>query len=61
MKTIMSEKEFREMVAHLAQVFKVTAQRLPANWNCERSFAVKQKVDEPPIAVEKGKPGRTSG
>jgi hypothetical protein len=61
MKTIMSEKEFGEMVAHLAQALKVTAQRLPPDWRCERSFAVKQKVDEPPIAVNKGKPSRANG
>lgn len=58
MKTIMSEKEFREMVAHLAAVFHVTVERLATNWKCERSFAVKQKVDEPPIAVKKGSPAR---
>jgi hypothetical protein len=53
MKTIMSEKEFREMVAHLAHVFHLSARRLPANWKCSRSFAVKQLVDEPPLAVTK--------
>lgn len=60
MKTIMSEQEFREMVAHLSAVLKVKPNRLAATWKCHRSFAVKQKVDEPPIAVNKSKARSTS-
>lgn len=59
MKTIMTEKEFSQMIAHLAETLAVRVELLPIDWSCDRSFAVRQKVDEPPIAVKKTHPGRT--
>jgi hypothetical protein len=52
MKTIMSEQEFHDMVAHLAEVFAGHGPSLSENWKCQRSFAGEQKADEPPISVK---------
>jgi hypothetical protein len=53
MKTIMSPKEFRDMIGHLAARLKVEAAELPATWRCDRSFAGPQKVDEPALSSSK--------
>lgn len=49
MKTIMSEKEFREMVGHLATTLSVNVDRLPTGWGCRRAFAAEQPDEEPPL------------
>jgi hypothetical protein len=52
MKTIMSPKEFREMIGHLAATLKIEAHELSA-WRCSRSFAGPQKVEEPALPSSK--------
>jgi hypothetical protein len=49
MKTILDEGEFRKMIAHLAHVLSVVADRLPDNWCCVRSYGAPQQDDEPPL------------
>jgi hypothetical protein len=53
MKAIMSPKEFREMIGHLAAKLKIDVTELPATWRCDRSFAGPQKVDEPALSSSK--------
>ncbi len=48
MKTIMDEEEFFAMVGHLAAVHEIKIDKMP-DWKCRRSFAVKQKTDEPAL------------
>jgi hypothetical protein len=45
MKTIMTEREFCDIVGHLAAVLEIPAREIPT-WVCSRSFA----IEEPPIA-----------
>jgi hypothetical protein len=47
-KGIMSESEFRSLVAHLAAVLDVTPE-LQDQWSCSRSFAQPEQVLEPPL------------
>lgn len=47
-KGIMSEPEFKSLVAHLASVMGVTPEHQP-NWACRRSFAQPEQVLEPPL------------
>jgi hypothetical protein len=47
-KGIMSEPEFKSLVAHLASVMGVTPKHQP-NWACCRSFAQPEQVLEPPL------------
>lgn len=50
MKTIMTEREFRSVIGHLAAVLNVQVQELQEGWQCDRSFAVEERpVDEPPL------------
>jgi hypothetical protein len=48
MKTIMDEEEFFSMVGHLAAVHEIKIGKMP-DWKCRRSFAAKQKSDEPAL------------
>ncbi len=50
MKGIMSTREFREMVSHIAAVNALPPQILSDGWRCSRSFAIPEPVDEPPLS-----------
>jgi len=49
MKTILSQTEFREVIAHLAVTLQIQPQQLPSDWKSNRSFAREQITDEPPL------------
>ena len=50
MKTIMTEREFRDMIGHLGHVLRVPRKKLPDGWECDRSFAKGESpTGEPPL------------
>lgn len=52
MKSIMSNAEFSAMAAHIAHIHGIALQPLPQGWQCVRSFAIEEPIDEPPLPDE---------
>jgi hypothetical protein len=48
-KTILTIAELRRVVGHLAVTMNAPLVRLDDNWECDRSYAVEQPSDEPPL------------
>jgi len=38
MKTILTESEFKKVLAHLVWALKIKSRKLPENWQCQRDF-----------------------
>ncbi len=50
MKTIMSAREFRSMIGHLAAVNRLPAREVSGRWRCRRSFKkIEEPLKEPPL------------